>query len=50
MNELHFYRMENLLKVVEALAREKYNFKIETSSNGTWSIIMYTEQDEHTQI
>lgn len=36
--ELHFYRMENFLKVVEALAKEKYNFEIESAPNGTWTI------------
>jgi hypothetical protein len=44
--ELHFWRMENLLKVVEALAKEKYNFEIESSPNGTWTVVL-EESPEH---
>lgn len=44
--ELHFFRLENLIKCIESLAREKYNFTITTNPNGSWSIEIL-KSDEH---
>lgn len=48
--EIHFYHLENLLKVVEALVKEKYKFTIEVNDNGTYSIALDKEQDVHSKI
>ena len=36
-----------MLKVVEALAKERYDFKIETSPSGTWDITINGDGVKH---
>jgi N-acetyl-beta-hexosaminidase len=47
MSEIHFWHIDNMLRVVEALAKEKYDFKITTSPNGTWNIEIQEDSINH---
>ena len=48
MSEIHVFYSESLMKLVEVLTKEKYNYKVEVSPNGSWNVELL-ESPEHTK-
>ncbi len=50
MKELHIWGLGNFLNIVEALVKERYDFKVECSSNGSYNITLPDIQTLHSNM